>query len=110
MAEAVVVLEGRTVEPWGSAEVFKCRSKRWDARAVKVNIALEKVIRNSGIQTRGTIFFKTVQILAYADDIDLMPHTTPGLNEAFLKLEKSARNMGLIINQEKTVWMYSGQF
>jgi sorting nexin-29 len=71
------------------------------------NIALEKVIRDSGIQTRGTIFFKTVQILAY--DIDLMARTIPGLNEAFLNLEKSARNMGLIINQEKTVYMYSGK-
>jgi len=73
------------------------------------NIALERVIRDSGIQTRGTIFFKTVQILAYADDIDLMACTTPGLNEAFLNLKKSARNMGLIINQEKTLYMYSGK-
>jgi len=47
--------------------------------------------------------------LAYADDIDLIARTTPGLNEAFLKLEKSARNMGLIINQEKAVYMYSGK-
>ena len=47
------------------------------------NIALEKVIRDSGIQTRVTIFFKTVQILAYADDIDLMARTVPGLSEAF---------------------------
>ena len=38
-----------------------------------------------------------------------MARTTPGLNEAFLKFEKSARNMGLIINQEKTVYMYSGK-
>jgi sorting nexin-29 len=67
------------------------------------NIALEKVIRDSDIQTRRTIFFKTVQILAY--DIDLMAHTIPGLNEAFLNLRKSARNMGLVINQEKTVYM-----
>ena len=73
------------------------------------NIALEKVIRDSGIQTRGTIFFKTVQILAYADDIDLMARTTSGLSEALLNLEKSARNMGLAINQEKTVYMYSGK-
>ena len=43
------------------------------------NIALEKFKRDSGIQTRGTIFFKTVQILAFADDIDLMAHTTLGL-------------------------------
>jgi sorting nexin-29 len=73
------------------------------------NIALENVIRDSGIQTRGTIFFKTVQILAYADDIDLMARTIPGLSEAFLNLEKCARNMGLVINQEKTVYMYSGK-
>jgi len=78
--------------------------KQGDALACFLfNIDLEKVIRDSGIETRGTIFFKTVEILAYADDIDLMARTTPGLNEAFLKLEKSERNMGLIINQEKTV-------
>jgi len=70
---------------------------------------LEKVIRDSGIQTRGTIFFKTVQILAYAGDTDLVARTIPGLNEAFLNLEKSARNMGLVRNQEKTVYMHSGK-
>jgi len=38
-----------------------------------------------------------------------MARTTLGLNEAFLNLEKSARNMGLVINQEKMVYMYSGK-
>ena len=66
-------------------------------------------MQDSGIQTRGTIFFKTVQILAYADDIDLMARTAPGLSEAFLHLEKSARNMGLVVNQEKTVYMHRGK-
>ena len=47
------------------------------------NVALERFIRDSGIQTKGTIFFKTVQILPYADDIDLMARTIPGSNEAF---------------------------
>jgi hypothetical protein len=70
---------------------------------------LEKAIRDSGIQIRGTFFYKTVQILAYADDIDLVARTITGLNETFLNLEKSTRNMGLIINQEKTVYMYSGK-
>jgi sorting nexin-29 len=41
------------------------------------NIALEKVIRDSGIQTTGSIFFNTVQIQAYADDIDLMAYIIP---------------------------------
>jgi len=47
--------------------------------------------------------------LAYDDDNDLTASTTLGLNEAFLNLEKSARNMGLVINQEKTAYMYSGK-
>ena len=38
-----------------------------------------------------------------------MARTTPGLNEAFLRFEKSARNMGLTINQEKTEYMYNGK-
>ena len=38
-----------------------------------------------------------------------MARTIPGLSEAFLNLEKSARNMGLVINQEKTVYMHSGK-
>jgi sorting nexin-29 len=87
-----------------------CGVRQGDALACLLfNIALEKVIWDSGIQTRETIFFKTVQILPYADDIDLMARTTLGLNEAFLNLEKSARNMRLVINQEKTVYMYSGK-
>ena len=71
--------------------------------------SLWKFILDSGIQIRGTIFLKTVQVLEYADDIDLMACTTLGFNEAFLNLEKSARNKGLVINQEKTVYMYSGK-
>jgi hypothetical protein len=47
--------------------------------------------------------------LAYANDIDLMARTISGLKEAFSNLEKSARNMGLVINQEKTVYVYSGK-
>ena len=38
-----------------------------------------------------------------------MARTIPGLSEAFLNLEKCARSMGLVINQEKTVYMYSGK-
>ena len=38
-----------------------------------------------------------------------MACTIPGLSEAFLNLKKCARNMGLVINQEKTVYMYSGK-
>jgi hypothetical protein len=33
---------------------------------------LEKDVRNAGIQTSGTIFYKSVQLLAYANDIDII--------------------------------------
>jgi sorting nexin-29 len=36
------------------------------------NIALEKVIRDAAVNIRCTIFYKSVQILAYADDIDII--------------------------------------
>jgi hypothetical protein len=33
------------------------------------NISLEKLIRDAEMETRGTIFNESVQLLAYADDI-----------------------------------------
>jgi sorting nexin-29 len=36
------------------------------------NIAVEKVVRDAGINTRGTIFYKSIQILAFAGDIDII--------------------------------------
>jgi len=39
------------------------------------NIALEKVIRDTAVNIRGTIFYKSVKILAYADDIDIIGRT-----------------------------------
>jgi hypothetical protein len=38
-----------------------------------------------------------------------MARTIPELSKAFLNLEKCARNMRLVISQEKTVYMYSGK-
>jgi sorting nexin-29 len=58
------------------------------------NIALEKVIRDAQIQMNGTIFNKSVQILAYADDI-----------EAFKSIQEAAKTMGLRVNMEKTKFM-----
>jgi len=69
------------------------------------NIALEKVIRDAAVIIRGTIFYKSVQILAYADDIDIIGRTQSAMIEAFTSLEKAAKSMNLFINQEKTKYM-----
>jgi hypothetical protein len=65
-------------------------------------IVLERVIRKSGVNTRGSIFGKSVQVLAFADDIALVARSKKYLIEAFEAIEKEARPAGLIINQEKT--------
>lgn len=72
------------------------------------NLALEKVIRDSGIEIRATIFENSVQLLAYADDIDIIAKTPDALHDAFTNLEISAKNMGLVINQQKTKYMAVG--
>jgi hypothetical protein len=51
------------------------------------NIALGKVVRDAGINTRGTIFCKSVQILAFEDDIDIIDRTQKSMKEHFLNLE-----------------------
>jgi hypothetical protein len=49
-----------------------------------------------------TIFYKSLQILAYADDIDIIGRTQSAMIEAFTRLEKAAKDLNLFINQEKT--------
>ena len=39
------------------------------------NVDLEKVIRDAAVNKGGTIFYKSVQILAYADCIDIIGRT-----------------------------------
>ena len=48
--------------------------------------ALEKV-RNAGIPMGGTIFYKLVQLLAYADDTDKVTKSWMTFKEAFLSLK-----------------------
>jgi hypothetical protein len=65
------------------------------------NVALEKVIRDAAVNTRATMFYKSVQILAYSDDNDIIGRTQAAMIEAFSSLEKAAKGMNLFINQEK---------
>jgi sorting nexin-29 len=69
------------------------------------NIALEKTIRDSGINTNGTILHRTVQLLAFADDIDIIGRTKHSVIDAFVALESTAKEMGLVINADKTKFL-----
>ncbi|GFU67525.1 reverse transcriptase domain-containing protein [Trichonephila clavipes] len=46
-----------------------------------------------------------VELLAYADDIDIIGRSEKAVKEAFQALEISATNMGLTINEDKTNFM-----
>ena len=66
------------------------------------NIALEKAIRDSKITTSGNLFNRMVQILGYADDIDIAARSVAEMRKSFLELERAAKNVGLEINASKT--------
>jgi sorting nexin-29 len=63
------------------------------------NISLEKVIRDAEVETRGTIFNKSVQILAYADDI--IARSLAVVKETFISMEKAAKEMELTVSENK---------
>jgi hypothetical protein len=69
------------------------------------NTVIEKAVRASGIEKRGTIYHKSVQILAYEDDIDIIGRSGRAVREAFEKLEKTAREMGLRVIEGKTKYI-----
>jgi hypothetical protein len=55
--------------------------------------------------TRGTIFHKSVQLLAYTDDADIIGRSEHNIKKTFTALKTAADAMGLSVNQEKTKYM-----
>lgn len=67
-----------------------------------VNLALKKVIRDSGVNTKGTIFFKSTQIFFTLTMWTIVAISIDDLKTAFMQIEKAAKIMGLTINEEET--------
>jgi len=57
------------------------------------NITLEYAIRKSGIQTRGTIFYKLVQPVAYADDTVITGRSLASMKEASQLIEEASKEV-----------------
>jgi hypothetical protein len=53
------------------------------------------------LKKRVTIYHKSLQVLAYADDIETIGRTTRAVKETSLKLEKAAQEIGLTVNESK---------
>jgi len=69
------------------------------------NVVLEKVMRHIQINKGGSIYTRTLQILAYADDVNLIGRSTGLLNDAVVQMEAGANEVGVKINEEKTKYM-----
>jgi hypothetical protein len=66
------------------------------------NIALEYVIRQLSLQVTSTIYHKAAQLIGYADNINVMGGTKRAISEVYGELIERAKEVGLIINVEKT--------
>lgn len=69
------------------------------------NLVLEHIIRKSGINRKGTLFNKSHQCLAYADDIAILARSRTVLEQLTAQLIKAAEKEGLELNIEKTKYM-----
>jgi hypothetical protein len=65
------------------------------------NIVLEKVEREVNLDFRGTILHKSVQILAYANDVVIVERCENAVKDAFNRLQMEAQKMGSVINYNK---------
>jgi hypothetical protein len=63
---------------------------------------LKVIVRRANLQTTGTICNKKTQLLAYADDIDIVGRSQSTVRDANLALEREAAKVGLTINEQKT--------
>jgi hypothetical protein len=56
-----------------------------------LNIALEYVIRQLSVQTTSTISYKSVQLVGFADDINITGRTKRDFSEVYSELKERAK-------------------
>jgi hypothetical protein len=61
------------------------------------NVVLEVIVRRANQQTIGTIYNKETQLLAYADDIDIVGRSQSAVRDACLAMEGEAAKEGLYL-------------
>lgn len=69
------------------------------------NLCLEGAMRAIRTNPGGTIYHRMTQHLAYADDVEIVARSIAALSGAFQEFEGAARERGLRVNEQKTVYM-----
>ena len=62
---------------------------------------MESLLRRAGVQCNGTIFHKSVQLLKYTDDIDIIGRTKRDITVGFSTIKLESTKMGLAVNEDK---------
>jgi hypothetical protein len=62
-------------------------------------------MRGAQLETKGTVYNRSVHTLTYADDVDIVGLTLSSVEEAFLAHSAAAKTMELKVNKEKTKFM-----
>jgi hypothetical protein len=73
------------------------------------NVVLGVIVRRANLQTTGTIYNKEKQLLAYADDRDIVGRSQSAVQGAYLALEVEATKGWLKINEQKTKYMIAAR-
>lgn len=68
---------------------------------------MEYVTRQQSAEIKSTIFYKSVQLIGYADDINIMGRMIRALSEVCKQLKGRAKEVGLNIHVEKTEVLYT---
>ena len=66
---------------------------------------MEKLIRDSEVETKGNVYNKSTQVLAYTDNTVMVGKSLDTLEETVRKLMKASQVMVLRINKQKTKYM-----
>jgi hypothetical protein len=66
-----------------------------------LNKTMEYVTRQLSAETKSTIFYKSVQLIGYADDINIMERIIRALSEVREELKGTAKDVGLNISVKK---------
>lgn len=72
---------------------------------VLFNLALEFVFRKASLPQDDYLLNKSLQVLAYADDICILGHNATTVQDCFSKLDEEGRKIGLQVNTDKTKYM-----
>ena len=69
------------------------------------NFLLDSMLWKEGVHRNGTIFYKILQLLAYADNIAIIGRMMRDVIAAFRAIERASVKMGLAVNEGKKKYM-----